>query len=219
MPEELILGAVPERGPVEDILITETGLSLRQLPEKTRVATGSIRRKSQLLHLRPDLITSDLRGNIDTRLNKLKEQDIDAIIMAKAAIIRLNLGDVKYSSFKIDEMIPAVGQGTIGLQIRKDDLEIQKVLNTINHYNTYQAIVAERELLYTLDSGCQFPVGAFACIEKGRLKIKGFVGSEDGKDVLIESFDSEPENAVFAGQTTAQKLIDRGALSLLKSMY
>jgi len=130
----------------------------------------------------------------------------------------LNLTDVKYSSFKIDDMIPAVGQGTIGLQIRKEDADIQKVVESINHYDTYQAIIAERELLYTLDSGCQFPVGAFAYVENNWLNIKGFVGSEDGKSVLIENFDTEPENAVLAGHSTAQKLIDRGALTILKNI-
>jgi hydroxymethylbilane synthase len=218
MPDELILGAVPERGPVEDIIITENGMTIKQLPENAKVATGSIRRKSQLLHMRPDLIISDLRGNIDTRIRKLRDQDIDAIIMAKAAIIRLNLDNIRYSSFDPDEMIPAVGQGAIGIQIRKGDSDIQKTVNSINHYHTFHAVSAERVLLFTLDSGCQFPVGGYARIKNNKLNISGFVGSEDGKTMLYDAMEAELGEYEIAGRKLAEKLIERGAKSLLDSL-
>jgi hydroxymethylbilane synthase len=215
MPQGLILGAVPERGFVEDVLITEDGLTLDQIPRNAKVATGSIRRKSQLLNLRPDLIISDLRGNIDTRLRKLKEQDIDAIIMAKAAILRLELDQVRYYEFNTDEMIPAVGQGAIGIQIRKEDKVVQDIIQALNHQNTYYAVSAERALLATLDSGCQFPVGAFARVSGDNLDISGFVASEDGTNILLEKMRSEVQDAEYAGKTLAEKLLDRGAKSLL----
>lgn len=215
MPDELKLGAVPPRGPVEDILITADGLTFQQLPENAKVATGSIRRKSQLLSMRHDLIISDLRGNIDTRIKKLKEQNIDAIIMAKAAIIRLNLDDVKYISFNLNEMIPAVGQGAIGIQIRKEDIDVDKVIDPINHVDTFHAVSAERALLFALDSGCQFPVGGHARVLSDKLNLIGFVGSEDGKTILHESIDTEIEEFEHTGRMLADKLLERGAKSLL----
>jgi len=215
MPEGLILGAVPERGFVEDVLITENGKTLEQLPLNAKVATGSIRRKSQLLSIRPDLIISDLRGNIDTRLRKLKGSGIDAIIMAKAAILRLELNQVLYYEFNTDEMIPAVGQGAIGIQVRKEDSIVQDVVRALNHQDTFHAVTAERALLATLDSGCQFPVGAFARVSGTDLDIRGFVGSEDGKNILHEKMQSEVQDARNAGRILAEKLLDRGAKSML----
>ncbi len=215
MPEGLILGAVPERGYVQDVLITENGITLQQLPQHAKVATGSIRRKSQLLSLRPDLIISDLRGNIDTRLRKLKDSGIDAIIMAKAAILRLELDQVLYYEFKTDEMIPAVGQGAIGIQVRKEDKLVREIVQVLNHQDTYHAVTAERALLATLDSGCQFPVGANARVSGNDLEISGFVGSEDGTSILHEKIRSEVHKAENAGRILAEKLLDRGAKSLL----
>lgn len=215
MPDDLILGAVPERGPVEDVLVTEQGLLLEELPEKSRIATGSIRRKSQLLNMRPDLLISDLRGNIDTRLKKLRENNLDGIIMAKAAILRLELNEVKFVEFNTDKMIPAVGQGAVGIQIREDDLDTNKIVMSINHLDTYHAIIAERELLFTLDSGCQFPVGSYARVLNGKLSIKGFVASENGHKIISDSVDSLAEDARKAGKELAEKLIQRGARTLL----
>jgi hydroxymethylbilane synthase len=215
MPEDLVLSAVPERGPVEDVLVTKQGLSLEELPEKASIATGSIRRKSQLLHMRPDLQISDLRGNIDTRLKKLHEHNLDGIIMAKAAILRLGLNDVKYVEFKSDKMIPAVGQGAVGIQTRKNDLDTNKIVMPINHHDTYHAVMAERELLFTLDSGCQFPVGSYARVLNGQLYIRGFVASENGRKIISDSVDSMVEIARNAGKELAEKLIKRGARTLL----
>ena len=215
MPEELILGAVPERGPVEDILVTGEGLTLEQLPAHARIATGSIRRKSQLLNMRPDLMISDLRGNIDTRLRKLNEQDLSAIIMAKAAIIRLNLENVKFKEFTAEKMIPAVGQGAVGIQIRRKDQDIAEVLQSINHPETFHAVSAERELLSTLDSGCQFPVGSYAEVFGNKLIIRGFVASEDGRKIIRDQVESDKENSVLAGRTLAEKLLKQGARTLL----
>jgi hydroxymethylbilane synthase len=165
--------------------------------------------------MRPDLIISDLRGNIDTRLRKLKGSGIDAIIMAKAAILRLALNQVLYYEFNTDDMIPAVGQGAIGIQVRKEDKIIQDIVQALNHRDTFHAVTAERALLATLDSGCQFPVGAFARVSGTDLNIRGFVGSEDGKNILHEKMRSEVQDAKHAGRILAEKLLDRGAKSLL----
>ncbi len=213
----LKLGAVPERGPVEDILITKQGLSFNQLPKYARIATGSIRRQSQILTRRPDLQISDLRGNIHTRIRKLFELDLDAIIMAGAALKRLAINDIFYYTFDISEMIPAVGQGAIGIQIRIDDITAGQIVSSLNHENTHLAVTAERSLLHTLDSGCQFPVGAHARIHNHTLMMVGFVGSEDGKTVLVEKLETNPLKSRDAGKKLAEKLINRGAWTILNN--
>jgi hydroxymethylbilane synthase len=216
MTEELELGAVPPRGPAEDVLITRDGFSFRELPQNAKIATGSIRRQAQILGKRPDLQMSDLRGNIQTRLKKLHELDLDGIVMARAALVRLEIKNIHYYTFGLDEMIPAVGQGAIGVQIRKKDDEVASLVRTINHPDTWRAVVAERSLLHTLDSGCQFPVGAYGTISGRSLEITGFVGSEDGSNFLIEHLRSYNE-AEETGKKLAEKLIERGALTLLNN--
>ncbi len=215
----LVLGAVPQRGFVEDVLVTENGTTLQQLAQGARIATGSIRRQSQLLALRPDLEIKDLRGNIDTRLRKLAEEDLDAIIMAKAAIVRLELDQVKYSEFKVDDMVPSVSQGAIGIQIRQGDEETLSAVHKMNHAPTFQAVMAERSLLRTLDSGCQFPVGAFAQVVSDEvLDIIGYVGSVDGKTIIKERLAGSPEQAELLGERLAEILIDKGAKDVLKEL-
>jgi hydroxymethylbilane synthase len=212
----LSLAAVPARGPVEDVLVSSRGVALRDLPKGAVVGTGSIRRRSQLLHLRPDLQMKDLRGNIDTRLQKIQEGEYDAIVMARAALVRLEMDDVLYSVFDRREVVPAVGQGAIGVQTRDGDEFVAVCVQPINHVPTFQAVTAERAFLHTLDSGCQFPVGAYASIDNDRLEIDGFVGSEDGTSVFIESHDGPSELPSEAGIELAERLIDLGALQLLK---
>lgn len=217
MTEELVLGAVPVRGPVEDVLISRKGIRFSELPRKAKIATGSIRRQSQLLDKRPDLHITDLRGNIQTRIKKLYDLDLDAIIMARAALVRLNIQDILYYTFGIEEMIPAVGQGAVGIQIRKNDEEVAGLVAVLNHYETRVAVTAERALLHTLDSGCQFPVGAHGTVKKNILEIVGFVGQEDGRKVLIEKIQSDVKKAEETGKRLADKLIERGAMSLLNT--
>lgn len=213
----LALGAVPVRGPVEDVLITREGIPFSHLKKDARVATGSIRRQSQLLDKRPDLLISDLRGNIHTRLNKLHDQGLDAIIMARAAIIRLEIKDIHYYTFPVDEMIPAVGQGAVGIQIRERDQEVVDLVTALNHPATLAAVTAERALLHTLDSGCQFPVGGHATVVNDILNVVGFVGREDGSRVLIEKLQAGIHEAEDTGNKLAEKLIERGALKILNT--
>jgi hydroxymethylbilane synthase len=218
MTEGLELGAVPERGFVEDVLVTPEGLTIDELPQNAAVATGSIRRRSQLLGIRPDLDIRDLRGNIDTRLRKLVEQDLDGIVMARAAIERLQLTDVRYYRFTASEMTPGVGQGAIGVEIRSDDHSIRQVVSTLNHQSTYLAVIAERAFLRRLDSGCQFPIGALATVENDNLTLKGFVGSGDGRTVIKDSIRGSVADAEEIGRSLAATFIDRGAADLLNGV-
>lgn len=215
MDEGLVLGAVPERGPVEDVLVSRQGSALAEMPLNAKIATGSIRRQSQILEKRPDIHIADLRGNIQTRLNKLDDHNLDAIVMARAALFRLKIEDIRYHTFSIEDMIPAVGQGAIGIQIRKNDQRTASVVAALNHPETWMAVTAERALLHTLDSGCQFPVGAHGKVMGGMIEISGFVGLEDGTKVLKQKLQAEADKAEEAGRILAEKLIGRGALELL----
>lgn len=215
MTEGLYLAAVPERGPVEDVLVTEEGISLNELEENATIATGSIRRCSQLLNLRPDLNIKDLRGNIETRLNKLLEQNLDGIIMAHAALVRLELNHVRYYAFSVNDMVPGVGQGAVGVQTRIDDEATNKIVKLISHQETFDAVTAERAFLNELDSGCQFPVGAYARVEGDNLKMTGFVGSDDGEEVYREKIEGPVSDAEQLGRRLAQSFIKQGAQELL----
>ncbi|NOX89932.1 MAG: hydroxymethylbilane synthase [Calditrichaeota bacterium] len=216
MPDELTLIAVPERGPVEDVLISSEGVSLKEMPIGARIATGSIRRRCQLLKVRPDLQLADLRGNIHTRLRKMREQNLHGIIMARAALVRLAITDVNYYVFDPEMMIPAVGQGALGIQIRKNDRATAEALKSLNHPPTFNCVTAERSLLRTLDTGCQFPVGAHAVIKNNRLFLRGFVGGTNGDSLIRGQVEGAPENAEELGKELAQKLIELGARKLLE---
>ena len=215
MTEGLRLAAVPERGPAEDVLISANGHALSDLPYNARIATGSIRRKSQLMNLRPDLLISDLRGNIETRLDKLYNQKLDGIIMARAAVVRLELKDINYAILNTVGMIPAVGQGAIGVQIREEDNAIMSLVGELNHRHTFREIAAERALLNELDSGCRFPIGGFAKITDDILVLNGFIGSEDGKIIYKEIVSGKAEKAEELGRKLAKKYKDLGADRLL----
>lgn len=216
MHSDLILAAVPKRGPVEDVLVTANGISFSDLPAKAKIATGSIRRRSQLLKFRPDLNIKDLRGNINTRLSKMADQQLDGIIMARAAIIRLKLEEVNHYVFSTEEMIPAVGQGAIGIQCRIEDEEIQNLLKPLNDNDTFTAVSAERAFLSRLDSGCQFPVGAHAVISGDEMFITGFAAYENGSGFLKEQLKGTPDSAVTLGENLAEQLINRGADDIVR---
>jgi hydroxymethylbilane synthase len=218
MAEGLDLGATLPRGPVEDVLVTKNGTDLKSLKQNAHVATGSIRRRSQLLQIRPDLQMNDLRGNIDTRLDKLNNSNLDAILMARAAIERLEIPDVNYFVLSPKTVIPAVGQGAIGVQLRENDIAIRDMAIKINHLPTEQAVCAERAMLRRLDSGCQFPVGAHAWHENGFLHLTGIVASENGDILHKRTIKSGPELAENLGDDCARLLIKDGALDILNSI-
>ncbi len=212
MAQGLKLGAVPERGPVEDVFIGRSVRCISELPHGAKIATGSIRRRCQLLRKRPDLQMVDLRGNINTRLEKLHSEEFDGIIMARAALVRLGMDEVEYETLPVETMIPAVGQGAVGVQIRGNDSAVGEVVTKLNDENTFLAVTAERACLAKLDSGCRFPVGALARVESETLTITGMVGSFDGRSFLKEQVRSKKTEAEKAGVLLAEKLIAKGAL-------
>jgi hydroxymethylbilane synthase len=215
MPPGLTLAAICNREDVRDALLSTSGATLDLLPKSARVGTSSLRRQAQILHARNDLRMLELRGNVDTRIEKLKRGDYDAIILAKAGLDRLGL------SFHITQILPqeislpAAGQGAIGIESRSADAEILSVLAQLDHAETRSAVTAERAALAGLEGGCQVSIGAWGRVENGILRLDVAVLSPDGSKRISEQDSGAPEQADALGARIARKLRDRGAAALL----
>lgn len=214
----LSISAVPERETTDDAICCSSGASfgsLDALPQKAIVGTGSVRRAAQILNLRPDLDIRDIRGNVDTRLEKLDSGDYHAIVLAAAGLTRLGLQDRISFRFDQSKLLPAVGQGALGLETRSDDEAMIKAVGELNHRESYSAALAERSMLRRLFAGCLAPVGARCEIEDGKVTLMGVVLSRDGK-MRIEANDSAPfDDFEQLGISVAEKLIAEGADKLL----
>ncbi len=220
LPKGLKLAAVTKRHPVEDVLIArKKGTTLWTLKEKAVVATGSLRRKSQIMHLRPDLKLIELRGNVPTRIEKFLKSDWDGIILARAGVERLKLS--KYISSIIDknEILPAVGQGALGIEILEKNTDINNILRSIHDENTYLAVLAERSLLRTLEGGCQVPIGAYAQITSNGLYLDAAVGSLDGTITFRKKIRGKKKDAEKLGKSLAGDLLKAGAKDILNDIY
>lgn len=212
----LALACVPPRELCGDALIAGEITSLDDLPQNAVVATGSARRRAQLLAYRPDLDVQDLRGNVDTRLQKLKDDDnLHAIILAEAGLRRLGLAEHISQVLPKSIMLPAVGQGALGLEIREDDNETRDALAPMTDQVTHQAVLAERALLRTLRGGCIAPIGAWARLEGDELKLDGIVLNGDGTKQVTASAAAQPEQCEELGIRTANELLAQGADNLL----
>lgn len=220
LPNELKLAAVTKRHNVEDVLIArKKGMTINNLPENAKVATGSLRRRSQLLHLRPDLQIFELRGNVPSRIKKFLESDWDAIILARAGVERLNLKKYISSFISTDEILPAVGQGALGIEIHKDNKVVEQILKSLHHEETYQAVIAERSLLRALEGGCQVPIGAFAEVKSSGLYLDAVVGSLDGTITYRKKLRGSKYEADKLGKQLANDLLKAGAKNILKEVY
>jgi hydroxymethylbilane synthase len=220
IPAGLKLSAVTKRHGVEDVLIArKKGTTILNLKEGATVATGSLRRRCQLLHLRPDIKTVELRGNVQTRIEKFLKSDWDAIILARAGVERLNLKKYISSYINIDLMLPAVGQGALGIEIHKDNFFIDELLQKIHHEDTYSAVLAERSLLKTLEGGCQVPIGAFAEVKPNGLFLDAMVGSLDGTLTFRKRLRGSKNKPEILGKSLAKDLLKAGAKPVLKEIY
>jgi hydroxymethylbilane synthase len=220
IPDGLKLSAVTKRHGVEDVLIArKKGITILNLDEGATVATGSLRRRCQLLHLRPDIKTAELRGNVQTRIEKFLRSDWDAIILARAGVERLKLKNYISSYIHTDLMLPAVGQGALGIEIRKDNLFIDELLHKIHHEDTYNAVLAERSLLKTLEGGCQVPIGAFSEVKPNGLYLDAMVGSLDGTITFRKKMRGSKKDPALLGKSLAKDLLKAGAQSVLKEIY
>lgn len=220
VPEGLSITAVPEREDPRDALVLKAdsagaSASLKGLPGGATVGTSSLRRIAQLRHLRPDVGVKELRGNVDTRLRKLDEGEYDALILASAGLRRLGLAERISAAVEPFEMLPAVGQGALGVETRGGDEAANSLVSRLDHAPTRAAVVAERALLRHLGGGCQVPIAAHARVEGERLFLDGLVASLDGGQVLRDQIESSASDAAAAGEALAARLNERGASALL----
>ena len=220
IPSGLILAAVTKRHPVEDVLITrKKGTKIKNLRENAIVATGSLRRRSQLLHLRPDIKIDELRGNVPTRIKKFLESQWDAIILARAGVERLKLNKYISSIISTEEILPAVGQGALGIEIREDNEFAKTILRSIHDEKTYAEVRAERSLLKALEGGCQVPIGAYAQVKSNGLYLDAVVGAVDGSVTFRKKIRGAKTNPEKLGQKLAKDLLKAGASVILKEVY
>lgn len=218
IPRGLMIGAVTKREDACDVLVSATGYTVKTLPRGAKIGTSSLRRRAQILSLRPDLVTEDLRGNLDTRLKKLGSDLYDAIILAYAGIKRLGL-NLTMSKIPFDEMLPQAGQGALGIEIRKNDSKARNLVKILDDSDSYLAIEAERSLLAGLGGGCQVPIGVYAQIGGDKITIRAGVFSLDGRRVIRDEASGDKKDAVLLGRQLADRLLGKGAKEILHSVF
>lgn len=219
LPGGLHVAIVPVREIPEDAFVSVNYKSLEDLPPKATVGTSSLRRKSQLAALRPDLNIIDLRGNLDTRLGKLDKGDYDAIVLAGAGLNRLGLADRITALFSPEQMLPAIGQGSLGIELRIADQELLEGLEFLHDPNTAVAVTAERSFLLRLEGGCQVPIGAQARVSGNTISLTGLIASVDGSQVLREQIQGPVDQAARMGTDLAEQLLRQGGKRILDSVY
>lgn len=219
LPPGLECGVYLEREDPRDAFISQKARDIHRLPEGAVLGTSSLRRQSQIQALRPDIKIVSLRGNVDTRLKKLKQGDYDAIILAAAGLRRLGFSDEIASLLEPSDSIPAVGQGAIGLEYRQEDTHLIERLAPFNHPATAVCVTAERAMNQKLNGGCQVPIAGHAVLNGDTIHLKGFVGSPDGSKRLFAEAYAKAADAVTLGQRVAEDLLGQGAEALLQAVY
>jgi len=219
VPSRLCFPVICRRDDVRDCLVTvKPGQTLATLRKGARLGTSSLRREAQIRHARPDLDVRELRGNVDTRLRKVESGEYDAILLAKAGLDRLGLSARVAEVLSPEILMPAVGQGAIGVQARVRDEEMAEAISKLDDFETRQSIVAERSLLGALQGGCQVPLGAWARIERGELVMDAVVCSPDGEKHVRQKGSAAPEQARELGHQIAQLLWNAGAAKILEQV-
>jgi hydroxymethylbilane synthase len=217
IPEGLTLSAITEREEPYDVLISRNGKKLEELPSGAVVGTSSLRRQVQIKRRRRDLRVEILRGNVDTRLRKLKEGLYDAIVLAYAGVKRMGFsGEI---SQVLEDFIPAVGQGSLAIETRAEDERVINFVKVLNHEESRLRAVCERAFLRELQGGCQVPIGAYAWIEGNRIKIKGFISDLEGERFLEGYEEGGLQEAEEVGKRLAQRLLREGGEEILKEIY
>jgi len=215
LPEDLCLSCFPKRETPQDAFISVKSKAMDKLPLGARIGTSSLRRSAQVLAFRPDLNIVPLRGNVDTRLKKLESGEADAIILASAGLLRLGLADRITDYVPTEHMLPAVGQGALGLEIRKTDKRTAELLAFINHKDTELSVRAERAVLRELGGGCQVPIAAYAQIRGEDINLDALVASVDGRRIIKDKIAGKTDDPEGAGVRLARRLLDSGAKQIL----
>ena len=217
LPPGLTIAAIPSREDARDALVSRDGTSFATLPPGARLGTSSVRRQSQLLHLRPDLRMVQMRGNVDTRLRKLERGECEALVMAAAGLVRLGLESSIRERFPVQQLCPAVGQGALAVEIRDGDGPAAQAVSRLDDADSHGAVRAERALLRSLGGGCSVPIAGYATLANGALSLVGVVARPDGARLIRASAsgaDTDPEGL---GQKLANELLRQGAGELLEA--
>lgn len=225
LPDGLTMGAVCKREDARDVFIPHPQNANRSLfaqPPGAKIATGSLRRKCQLLNLRPDFEIVDIRGNLNTRLEKLGKSDWAGMILARAGVVRLGWEERIGETIPADTLLPAVGQGALAIEMRVGDKKIDRIVSVLHHVPTAQAVLAERALLRTLQGGCQVPIGTYARIETDgdseTLFLDAIVGSVDGRKIIRGKIHGSVDEAETLGENLARTLLSSGADAILRQI-
>lgn len=219
-PEGLALRCITRREDCRDVVILRPGIeSWQDLPLGARIGTSALRRKAQLLHLRPDLQMVDIRGNVETRIRKLTEENLDAVILAAAGMKRLGFAKQVSEYLPVDVSLPAIGQGALGLESRIDDRETNELIDFFNHSETDRAVRGERATLKRLEGGCQVPIACHGIVREDRLSLTGLVASVDGKEFLKKTLEGHVDEAEQLGTSLADDLLIQGAGRILNEVY
>jgi len=217
LPENLMLHTILKREDSRDVLISNRYKKINVLPDNSIIGTSSLRRQSQLKRLCPNIVLKNLRGNVETRLRKLDDGEFDAIVLAAAGMIRLDLSD-RITQFVSDSLLlPAIGQGAIGIECRADDFITQELITPLNHEETSQCVLAERAFSRRLQGGCQLPIAAFATIENTKIILRGLVAKLDGSEIIRSEVRGDISDFENIGISLADLLLERGADVILKS--
>ena len=215
LPDGLKLGAVLERGEFRDALVSLNGKKIADLKAGDVVATSSLRRIAGLLKINNQIVIKDIRGNVNSRLQKMEDGYCDAMIMAAAGLQRLGLEQYITEIIDPEVIMPAVSQGAIAIETRLNDPEVDELMQKLNHLNTWNTVVAERAFLAHLEGGCQVPLGCYSRVENGTLNMSGFVASIDGKQYIREDISGEMTKGAELGVQMAEKMLEKGAKEIL----
>lgn len=221
LPNGLRIGAISEREDPRDVFIPHSKkkyTTLNELPHSARIATGSLRRKAQLLHFRPDIQIVDIRGNLNTRIKKLDESDWDGIILAGAGVRRLGWDSRISQLIPYEIILPAVGQGALAIEVREDDESILDILKPLQDMPTTRAVLGERALLRHLEGGCQIPIGALGTVDSDSFTLTAVIGSLNGKKIIRGSISGKPQDSERLGAELAQKLLNQGGKEILEEI-
>jgi hydroxymethylbilane synthase len=218
-PLGLHLSAITKREDPRDVFISRDGRTLKNLPQGAKIGTSSLRRQAQLLHFRNDFELIPLRGNLDTRLKKLRTMSLDGIVLALAGVRRLGLEEMVTEIIPADISLPAIGQGALGIETRMDDKEVEGKIRFLNDRDASLSVTAERAFLKKLEGGCQVPLAAYARLAGRTLHVDGLVGSIDGKRLIRHHVEGPVENAESLGVELAEILLGKGAKEILDEVY
>ncbi|MBT3510310.1 MAG: hydroxymethylbilane synthase [Nitrospina sp.] len=218
-PFALCIASVTKRENPFDALISKNDIKLDDLPKGAKIGTGSLRRISQLLHYRPDLDLVPLRGNLETRIKKLETEGLDAIILAAAGLIRMGWEEQISEIISPEILLPAMGQGAVGIEARKNDVDNQILLADMDDENTHLALDAERAIVTQLEGGCNVPIGAFATIEEDEMTVKGLVASLDGKTIYKKEVKGNKVHAINLGKELGNELLEMGGDKIMQEIH